>query len=454
VLAAGVVVPATGFLANRFGIKLVYISSLALFTAGSALCGLAPNIGLLIAARVLQGAGGAALFPISYAILFSVFPYEERGKANGLFGIPVLAAPTLGPTVGGYLTQYFDWRWVFFVNLPIGLAGILMALHFLREAPTRQNLRFDVPGFLLAAAGLGLLLYGISNLAYDGWADTVDVSGPIVVSLLLIVVFIVTAWRGAAPHLHLRLYQPRNYLLGAAHALVGPVTIFGRGFVLPQYLQGLRGESPFDAGLLLLWQGIGAVLGSIATGQSYIRLGPRLLILLGLTDVVLTSGLIALFTNGNSNLTALAPLLLISGFGLTLLLQSVNTLVLDGISGPELPDATTLNVVTRNVMVSLCVAALTNFLQSRTAVHLQGIAHGTDSSYAQVGVGGFVGTQVPQAVRTALALAYHDTFVLLTIAVLPALLIVWFLHSPSGRAGTSGADRQGTAAMRDGGTPG
>ncbi|MGH2388132.1 MAG: MDR family MFS transporter [Chloroflexota bacterium] len=440
VLAAGVVVPAAGFLANRFGIKRVYLGSLTLFTIGSALCGIAPNIGLLIAARVLQGAGGAALYPISFAILFSVFPYEERGKANGLFGIPVLAAPTLGPTLGGYLTQYADWRWVFFVNLPVGLVGVAMGLRFLREAPIRKTLHFDVPGFLLAASSFGLLLYGISNLAYDGWSDTGAVSGPILLSLLLLVGFVVTAWRGTAPLLHLRLYQRRNYALGAVISFVGPIAIFGRGFVLPQYLQGPRGQTPFEAGLLLLWQGIGAVLGSIATGWFYNRLGPRLLILIGLTDVVLTSGLIALVTTAGANLTLLAPILLVSGMGLTLLLQSVNTLALDVIRGPELPDATTLSVVTRNVMVSLCVAALTNFLQIRATTHIQALAPGIAGRFAHIAVGGFVGAQAPPTVRDALAVAYHDTFVLLTIAVLPALLLVWFLRPPGRRARTTAAE--------------
>src|SRR5260221_10382 len=119
-LAQGVVIAASGFLANRFGIKRVYLLSLALFTLGSALCGLAWNIDLLIFFRVLQGAGGAALFPLSFSLVFGAFPEEQRGLANGIFGIPVLVAPALGPVIGGYLAQYVDWRWIFYLNLPIG----------------------------------------------------------------------------------------------------------------------------------------------------------------------------------------------------------------------------------------------------------------------------------------------------------------------------------------------
>ena len=439
ILAAGVIVPASGFLANRFGMKRVYVSSLALFTAGSALCGLAPNINLLIAARVLQGAGGAALFPLSFALLFSVFSSEERGKANGIFGIPVLAAPALGPTLGGYLTQYVDWRWVFYVNLPVGILGVILGLRFLRETPVRPGLRFDFPGFLLAASGLGLLLYGISNLAYDGWDSTRTVSGPILVSLLLLTGFVVVAWRGASPLLRLRLYQRRNYALGAGISLVGSIAIFAPGFFMPQYLQGLRGQTPFEAGLLLLWGGVGAVIGSITTGQLYNRLGPKLLIYIGLADNLIITGVITVWMTATSNLSLLPPLFLISGIGLPMMFQSVNTLALDGIRGPELPDATTLSVVTRNVMGSLAIAVLTNFLQSRATFHMQAIAGGVGRAFAHRGVGGVSGNQMPPLVRAALASAYHDTYILLTVVFLPTFVIAWFLRQPSWRVKSAAA---------------
>jgi EmrB/QacA subfamily drug resistance transporter len=439
ILAAGVIVPASGYLANRFGMKRVYVSSLALFTAGSALCGAAPNINLLIAARILQGAGGAALFPLSFALLFSVFPSEERGKANGIFGIPVLAAPALGPTLGGYLTQYVDWRWVFYVNLPVGILGVILGLRFLRETPVRKELRFDFRGFLLASSGLGLLLYGISNLAYDGWNSTRTVSGPILVSIVLLAGFVIVTWGAAAPLLRLRLYQRRNYVLAAGISLVAAVAIFAPGFFMPQYLQGLRGQTPFQAGLLLLWGGVGAVIGSITTGQLYNRLGPKLLIYIGLTDNLIITGITAVWLTATSNLAILPPLFLISGIGMPMMFQSVNTLALDGIRGPELPDATTLSVVTRNVMGSLSIAVLTNFLQSRATLHIQAIAGGAGKAFAHMGVGGVSGNQMPAAVRDALALSYHETYVLLTIVVLPTFVIAWFLRQPSWRVKTVAA---------------
>src|SRR6185437_1978307 len=170
-LAAGVVVASSGYLANRFGIKRVYILSLFFFTLGSALCGLAWNMPALIIFRVFQGAGGAALFPLTFSLVFANFSQEERGLANGLFGIPVLFAPSIGPTLGGYIVEFIGWRWIFYVNVPIGIFAIFMSLRFLREAPIQRDLPFDLRGFVVISGGLGTLLYGVSNLAYDGWGS-------------------------------------------------------------------------------------------------------------------------------------------------------------------------------------------------------------------------------------------------------------------------------------------
>lgn len=420
------VVPATAYLANRFGSKRIYIGSLFLFTVGSALCGAAPNVGTLIAFRVLQGAGGAALFPLSFSLLFSVFPPEERGKANGIFGIPVLAAPALGPTIGGYLSEYVDWRWIFYVNVPVGIVGVIMGIRVLREVSTRRDIRFDFLGFFLAAAGLALLLLGLSNLAYDGWGSVKTVSGPIIVAVVLLAAFVPITLHQKYPLLNLRLYTGRNYAVGTAIILLATTGLFGPAFLLPQFLQILRGQTPFQAGLLLLWQGLGAVIGSIVSGQLYNRVGPKPLMVVGSCILVLTSVLLAVWSTATSSLLLLPLILLPRGVGLPLTLQS-NTVALEGIRGPDLPNATTLNVVARNVMGSLAIAVLTNFLHDRTRTHLAAI--GVPSTSGQP----ISGAHIPPPILNALAEAYQDTYVLATIAVLPILVLIWFLHPTIGR---------------------
>lgn len=437
ILAAGVLVPATGYLANKYGSKRIYILSLSVFTAASALCGIAPNIQSLIAFRILQGAGGASLFPLSFSMLFTVFPGKERARANGIFGIPVLAAPALGPSLGGYLTQYMDWRWVFYVNLPVGIVGVILAQRILRE-PSRQPGRpFDVPGFLLAATGLGLLLFGLSNLAYDGWNSLSTVRGPVLISLVLLAIYVPVELRTPHPLLNLRLYQRRSFLLGTVIILVGVIGLFGPGFLLPQYLQILRQETPFAAGLLLLWQGIGSVIGTITSGQIYNRVGPRVLIFTGLLIITITSFWLAFWTSATSNLLVLPALLLLRGIGLPLTMQSTNNVALEGIHGPMLPEATTLNVVGRNVMGSLAIAVLTNYLQNRAGTHIAALGRGAAHA-AQVGLA-HGGAGIPPAVLGAQATAYHDTYLLISILVLPAFVAAFLIH----RAPSKAADAKG-----------
>src|SRR6266568_9557225 len=163
ILTLGVVTPTSAFFSDRLGIKRFYLISLVLFTAGSALCGLAWSLPVLIFFRILQGIGGAALFPLSITLLFREFPPQERGTAMGFFGIPALLAPALGPTLGGYLVTYAGWQLIFYINVPVGIVAVILAVIFLREARVEEQTGFDFPGFFLAALGLGMILYGLSD---------------------------------------------------------------------------------------------------------------------------------------------------------------------------------------------------------------------------------------------------------------------------------------------------
>lgn len=171
ILTQGVVTPTTAFFADRLGTKRFYILALAIFTAGSALCGLAWSLPVLIIFRVLQGVGGAALFPLAITMLYREFPPHQRGLASGLLGIAALLAPAVGPTLGGYFVIYVNWQLIFFVNVPIGLVGVLLAVMLLCEVRTETRTPFDVPGFVLAATGLAAVLYALSDASTDGWGS-------------------------------------------------------------------------------------------------------------------------------------------------------------------------------------------------------------------------------------------------------------------------------------------
>ncbi len=441
ILAAGVMVPLSGFLANRFGIKRIYLASLTLFTVFSVLCGLAPNTLVLILCRILQGAGGAALFPLAFALLFEAFPDEEHGKANGIFGLPVLVAPTIGPTLGGYLSQSVDWRWVFYVNIPIGIAGVVLGARVLRPAEGHRGCRFDLPGFALAGGGLGLLLFGLSNLAYDGWASVSTVSGPIVVALVLLALFVPVELRRAEPLVDLRLYRRRAYLLSTIIAALAAVGLFGPGFLLPQYLQDLRGLTPTAAGLLLLWGGVGALAATVVSGWLYNRLGPPLLIMAGAVLMVVTGYLLAQWSTATSALALLPWVLVVRGIGTPFVMQTTGTVGLQGLRGRVLTSATTLNVVTRNITASLSIALLTMVLQERTSAHVATLkGHAARAAAQPVGLG----AHVSRAVLAAQALAYHDIYLLVALVVVPVLVLGYFVRPAQGRSRTVASPRRAT----------
>jgi len=456
-MAQGVVIAASGYLANRYGIKRVYLGSLALFTVGSVLCGLAWGASSIILFRVLQGAAGAALFPLAFALVFGAFPENQRGLAVGFFGIPVLFAPALGPVLGGYLAQDVDWRWIFYVNAPVGLAGVLLGHRVLHESPLQRDLPFDRRGFALVGAGLGLLLYGLSNLAYDGWGSLATVSGPTIAGSLALLLYVVTALRTAHPLLDLRLFARRNFWAGNLVIWLGTVGLFGFLFLLPQYLQNLRGLDPYPAGLLLLPFGLMAVMGTVLVGGLYSRLGPRLLIGAGTLVLTVNTVQLARWSTLDSAFAALLPLLVVRGLALPALLQPANTLALEGIEGAALPGATTLITVARTVVASLAIAVLTNVLQTQRIVHHADLAgraplsdpataalyrrlgalaeqHGlTAMAAGQAALGRIAG----QLVRQATALAFQDVYGLVALLTIPAILLPLLMRHDKNAARTT-----------------
>ncbi len=447
-LAQGALIPATAFLADRFGTKQVYVVSLALFTIGSVLCGLAPNTTSIIVFRVLQGAGGAALFPLTISIIFSTFAPEERGLANAFLGIPILFAPAVGPTVGGFLVQYVDWRWIFFVNVPVGILGVVLGLRFLRDSPLQPFLRFDLRGFVVVSVGLALLLYGTSNLSYDGFASATTVSGPIIIALVLLIGWIPLQLRTRAPLLDLRLFARRNFSIGNIITVLGTIAIFGPSFLLPQYLQTLRGLAPYPAGLLLAPQGIGTVIGALASGVLYNRMGPRFEVAVGTILIIGSLVLLAAWTTLSSPYSALPWILVLNGIGLPFAFQAANTASLDGVESRLLPNASTLSTVVRNAMASLAVAVLTNVVLTQQITHNANLASQVSLSNPSTAaeVRNLAGAAIQQGASPAAAqaaavgqiarsvagqatvLAFQDTFRLVAIIAVPSIFLGFLLH--------------------------
>jgi DHA2 family multidrug resistance protein len=382
ILAQGVATPAAAFFSDRLGIKRFYIMSLVAFTIGSAMCGLAWSLPILITFRILQGLGGAALFPLSITLLFREFPPQERGMAMGFFGVPALLAPAIGPTFGGYLVTYAGWQLIFYINVPIGIIAIILSILFIRPARPEGNTRFDPIGFISAAAGLTLILYALSSASTDGWGSA-TVLGFLTVGLLFVAIFIATelilANRGGQPLLDLRLFANGPFRAGMVANVFVIFSLFSALFLFPIYLQNLRQLSAFQAGLILLPQALASMVTTIIGGRLVDRIGVRAVMIPGLI-------ILAFATWQLSQLTLYSPyswmqsMLILRGMALGLTIQPLTVASLSEISPRQLGQASAISTVNRAVSSSLGIAILATLVQTQSLLHFGHLAEQVTSS--------------------------------------------------------------------------
>jgi EmrB/QacA subfamily drug resistance transporter len=293
-VSLAVFIPASGWLGDRFGGKRVLLAAIAVFTAASALCGLASSLGELVAFRILQGAGGGMLAPVGMAMLFRAFPPDERIRASAILTAPTTLAPALGPVLGGLLVTDLSWRWVFYVNVPIGLAAFAFGAIFLRQPGQELPGRFDLAGFLLSGLGLGLLMYGVSEGPELGWHET-QVQAAIVAGALLLAAMVVVELRSDAPLVDLRLLGNRLFRSGNGVMVPASIAFLGTLYAVSLYYQDGRGLNALGSGLSTFPEAVGVMGGAqLASRVLYSRLGPRRHITLGLIGTAASIGLLAL----------------------------------------------------------------------------------------------------------------------------------------------------------------
>ncbi len=274
-VSLAVFIPASGWLGDYFGGKRVLLVAIAVFTVGSVLCGLAHDMTQLVVARIFQGAGGGMMAPVGMAMLFRVFPPAERVRAASILTIPTTMAPALGPVLGGLLVTSLSWRWVFFVNLPLGIAAIIFGALFLERMATGDAGRFDLPGFVLGGGGLGLVMYGISEGPLKSWSSP-EVIATCVAGTVLLVVFVFVELRTTKPMVDLRLLSGRLFRSTNAVMFLAAAAFLGTLYLIPLYFQDARGLSALQSGLSTFPEAFGVMIGAqFASRLIYPRIGPR-----------------------------------------------------------------------------------------------------------------------------------------------------------------------------------
>lgn len=362
-LSLAVFIPASGWIGDRFGSKRTFLFALAVFTVGSLLCGLATSLSQLIAFRVLQGVGGGMMTPVGTAMLFRAFPPERRARASQVLIIPTVLAPALGPIVGGLLVQSLSWRWVFTVNVPIGLAAFAFGAVLLVEHREDRAGRFDLPGFLLSGTGLATLLYAISQGPVRGWGSPVVIATG-VVAVVAFVLLVMVELRRVEPMLDLRLLSDRLFRQSNLVCLFAYAAFLGLLFIMPIFLQEARGAGPLDSGLTTFPEAVGVLLATqLVVGRVYGRVGPRRLMTGGLVWLALC--LVAMsFMDASTSEWTIRALMFATGAGMAFVIMPQQAATFATISSADTGRASAIYNTQRQTAAALGVAVLATVLTS------------------------------------------------------------------------------------------
>ena len=412
-LSLAVSIPISGWAGDHFGTKRVFLIALTLFTAGSLLCGLSWNLHSIVAFRVLQGIGGGLLTPVGMAMLFRAFPPAERVRAASTLAVPISVAPASGPLIGGYLVQFYSWHWIFFINVPLGLAGLLVAARALREHRQSESGRFDLPGFVLAATGLAALLYALASVGPDGFADP-RVVGFGLLGIALLFAFAVVELRSDHPMIDLRLFQERLFASSLTVQMIWFGGAMGVTFLLPLLLQTERGLSPFLSGLVTFPTAVGVMAMTPLAGRLYRRAGPRTVMALGAAGVTLTT-LAFLRVDLTTDLWTIRALLFVMGLAFAMTIVAGQTATYARIAPEKTGRATAAANSLSQVAASFGIALLASVLSNRLAQY-----------------GAVLGDP---ATRSGALAAFHDAF--LVAAAIGAIGIVASLRVVNRLAGAT-----------------
>jgi len=356
---------------SRFvGRKRFYILSLSIFTAASVLCGLARSLEMMIVARVLQGLGGGGLIPVTQAIMLETFPEEERGMAMAIYSMGVVVAPTVGPVLGGWLTDAYGWPWIFYVNVPVGILGVCLAAIVLHDPPYMQRrlARIDVVGIVLLTIGLTALQICLERGERESWFDSSFIVVTALVALVALICLVGWELWVEEPIVHLRVLKNVPLAAGTCLGFVFGITLFGSLFILPLFLQRLRGYSVFDSGLIQMPRMLIMFVVTPIAGRLYNSVDGRILIGAGAAMMVLGYLDWAHLTL-EVGFTQLLPGLLLTGGGMACMFGTMSATVMRTVPKPMLTAASGLYTLFRRIGGNLGYALVASQLTHRTALH-------------------------------------------------------------------------------------
>jgi len=373
-VANGIMIPLTGWISARFGRKRYFLTSVTLFVAASALCGAAESLRQIVCFRLLQGAAGAAMIPSSQAILMETFPPEEQGLAMATWGVGLMTAPMLGPTLGGWITENLDWRWNFYINVPMGILAAVMVILFVEDpdylrAARKTAQRIDVLGIVYLAVGLGLLQVVLDRGQRADWFEAPWVCAFTAISVVSLVLLVFRELRFPEPILDLSILRIPTFNVAVTIIMVMVLIVFGTNLLNPLFLQQLMGYSAWNAGLAVVPRGFGVLLAMLAVGQLSKRgFDTRYLVGIGFSLFALSLWSMSHWTLGVSPNELLVPIF-VSGFGGGLIFPTLSATTLACVERERMGYAASLYNTVRNTGAALGISIVSNLLASREQLH-------------------------------------------------------------------------------------
>ncbi len=411
-LALAAVIPLTGWAADRFGTKRLYLLAVLLFTAGSVLCSVADGLGQLVAFRVVQGLGGGMLMPLGMTILTRAAGPDRVGRVMAVLGIPMLLGPIFGPILGGWLIEIASWHWIFLINLPIGVIALIYAWKVLPRDNVQPSESFDWFGMLMLSPGLAAFLYGVSSIPEHGTVTATEVWLPAVLGLALIVAFVPWALhpRNLHPLVELRLFKNRDMTIAVVAMMLFAIAFFGSSLLFPLYFQQIRAESALSAGWLIAPQGFGAMITMPIAGMLADRIGPGKVVLTGIVTIVVGMAAFTQLTDTTSY-TVIIGALFVMGLGMGGTMMPIMSAALATLKDHNIARGSTLMNITQQVASSIGFALFSVLL-----------TNGLKSAVGQR-------TTDPEMERlpSYMAGAYADAFLVAVILVAVCLVPAFFL---------------------------
>ncbi|MBK8359240.1 DHA2 family efflux MFS transporter permease subunit [Propionivibrio sp.] len=446
IVAAAIAMPLTGWLCDRFGQKNVFLSSVAGFTLASVLCGLSGSLAQIVAARLLQGAFGAALVPLSQAVLLDINPREKQGQAMAIWGMGVMIGPILGPTLGGWLTDSYNWRWVFFINVPIGALAFYGIWKYIRQVPGERRMKFDMFGFATLSLAIGALQMLLDRGEQNDWFSSAETWVEAVLLTTSFIYFVIHTRLTAAEEsfFDYRLLKNRNYVTGLLFVFVVGIVLFSVRALAPTMLQNLMHYPAAMAGLVTAPSGVGTLIAMVVVGRLIGKVDFRMLLLFGFSITAISLWQMSGYTLVLSQSDIVWPGV-VQGIGLGLVFVPLSTATFATVSASMRAQGTAIYSLIRNIGSSIGIALVQALLVRNTQIMHVSLAEKINyanpafqdaaiaSAYGPGNSAGLAALNVEVSSQAAM-IGYTNDFRLMMILVLMVIPLLLLVQSPKSRA--------------------